>query len=115
MVDKLKLLIAVMILIAGMGAFYYFAEYSLLVRVLGLLAITAIAFVVALQSAPGKTALGFVKDSNIERRKVVWPTRSETVRTTAMVIALVIVAAILLWILDSLLLVAVGFLTGQGS
>jgi len=115
MVDKLKLLIAVLILAAGMGAFYYFAEYSLLARVLGLLVITAIAFTVALQSAQGKATLGFIKDSNIERRKVVWPTRSETVRTTFMVIALVIVAAILLWILDSLLLVAVGYLTGQGS
>jgi len=115
MPDKLKLFIAVLILIAGMGAFYYFAEYSLLARVVGLLVAAAVAFAVALQSTPGRATLGFIKESNIERRKVVWPTRSETVRTTVMVVALVIITAILLWILDSLLLMTVRFLTGQGS
>ena len=113
--DSLKLIFALLLLVAGVAAFYYFAEYSQLMRVLGLLVILGIATAVASQTQIGRRGWAFVRDARTEVRKVVWPTRTETVQTTLMVVGVVIVVGILLWLLDMLLAWAVALLTGQGS
>jgi preprotein translocase subunit SecE len=113
--DTAKLLFSLLLLIAGTVAFYIFSEYSLLMRVLSLIVVAGIAVFVALQSSQGKMAWGFVRDAKTEVRKVVWPTRAETTQTTLVVVVMVLLVAILLWIMDSFLLWAVKYLTGQGD
>ncbi len=115
LVDKIKLFLAFLVLGAGLGAFYYFGNQSDLVRVGLLLVALAIAAVVALQSAPGRAGLEFAKSARIEIRKVVWPTRKETVQTTLVVIAMVILVGLYLWLVDTGLLYLVRLLTGQRS
>ena len=110
--DTLKLVFSVSISSIALIAFYYFADYSLLVRVIGLLAIVGIAVGVALTTELGTNVMGFLRDSRTELRKVVWPTRAETVQTSLAVILMVIVTATFLWLLDMFLFWVVRLLTG---
>ena len=113
--DSLKLGIAVAILAAGIVAFYYFEGQLLVLRVLGLLAVAGISVFVAAQSNTGKNIIGFIRGAQTEVRKVVWPTRAETVQTTLAVILMVFLVGIFLWLLDMFLLWAIQLLTGQGG
>jgi preprotein translocase subunit SecE len=113
--DTFKLVIAIAILLAGIGGFYYFVDESLLYRVLGLVAMVAVAAGIAMTTGTGHAILSFGRESRAEVRKVVWPTRQETVQTTLMVVVAVILLGIFLWLVDMLLLNAVQVLTGQGG
>jgi preprotein translocase subunit SecE len=110
--DTVKLLAAVALLVAGIGFFYFFEEYALLVRVLGLLVIAGLAVAVALQSAAGRAVWDFAVASRTEVRKVVWPTRQETIQTTLIVFAMVLVIGIVLWLFDMMLMAIVRSVTG---
>ena len=112
MADKIKILFSVLVAVGALGAFYYFGDESLLMRVAGLLAALGVITFVMMQTALGRTGWAFVQDAQIELRKVVWPTRKETLQTTLIVIAMVIVIAIFLWILDMILVWAVRLVTG---
>ncbi len=109
--DTLKLAFSVSIASIALIAFYYFADYSLLARVIGLLAAVGVAVGVALTTEFGANILGFLQDSRGELRKVVWPTRAETIQTSLAVILMVIVMAIFLWLLDMFLFWVVRLLT----
>jgi len=113
--DIAKLAVAVLLLIGGIFAFYYFAAYSALLRVIGLLAIGGGAVVIALQTQPGRRLWQFVSDARMEVRKVVWPTRQETVQTTLVVMVMVVVVGLVLWLFDMVLMGILRFLTGQGG
>ena len=113
--DSLKLGIAVLILGGAIYAFYYFEEQLLVLRVLGLLAMAGISIFIAAQSAMGKSILGFVTGAQREVRRVVWPSRAETMQTTLAVVLMVLLVGIFLWLLDMLLLWGIQLLTGQGS
>ncbi len=102
-IDTFKLMTAVLVLIAGVVGFYYFEDESQLLRVLGMLAVAVIAFLIAATSDQGRRSLGFVKDARVEVRKVVWPTRQETLQTTIAVLFMVILVAIMLWLFDMFL------------
>ena len=102
-IDTFKLMTAVLVLIAGVVGFYYFEEESQLLRVLGMLAVAVVAFFIAATSEPGRRGLVFVKDARVEVRKVVWPTRQETLQTTIAVLFMVILVAIMLWLFDMFL------------
>lgn len=115
MADKAKLFLAITLMVIAIGAFYYYSGQPTLVRVLGLLVATGVAVAIAAQTGVGHTTRGFLLDARTEVRKVVWPTRRETMQTTLVVIVVVIVVAILLWLLDMLVLWAVKLLTGQGG
>ena len=96
--------VAVAILVAvGVVGNSYFSDQSLLYRVLGLVALGAVAALIALQTAKGAAFWTLVKGSRTEIRKVVWPTRQETVQTTLIVVGVVLIVALFLWGLDSLL------------
>ena len=101
--DTIKLLLALAILIAGIVGFYYFEDESLLYRVLGLLAVVGVAIGVSLMTVKGKNLISFMGMSRVEVRKMVWPTRAETMQTTLIVFILVVILAIFLWIVDMLL------------
>jgi preprotein translocase subunit SecE len=110
-VEKVKLFTSVLPIAAAIGAFYYYADESLLIRVMGLLLAMGLSVVIALQSDAGRTAFAFVRDARTEVRKVVWPSRKETVQTTMFVMVAVIIMGIILWLLDMFLAWAVRFLT----
>jgi preprotein translocase subunit SecE len=113
--DTLKIVIAVALLIGGIGQFYYFEEESQLYRVLALLGFIAMAMGVLYTTRIGYSAWTFARDARMEVRKVVWPTRQETVQTTLMVVVMVILVGIMLWLMDMFLRWAVFVLTGQGG
>jgi preprotein translocase subunit SecE len=101
--DALKWAASVAVLIAAIGAFYYFGETSTLLRVIVLLVAVGMSVFIASKTETGEVAWEFVRESRTEVRKVVWPTRRETLQTTGLVIAMVTVVAIILWALDSVL------------
>jgi len=113
-VDTFKLLMAVAVLAAGVYGFYHFEAEALLYRVLGLLVFVGVALFIVYTTQVGQSLVGFGRDARAEVRKVVWPTRQETVQTTLMVLVAVILIGIFLWIIDMILLEAVQLLTGQG-
>jgi preprotein translocase subunit SecE len=98
--DTVKLMIALLALIAGMVGFYYFADESQLLRVIGLLAVVTTAFFIVSTTEIGRRSLGFARDARVEVRKVVWPTRTETTQTTIAVLIMVFLVAIMLWLFD---------------
>ncbi|WP_116366832.1 preprotein translocase subunit SecE [Parahaliea mediterranea] len=101
--DALKWIVVFALLAVGVVGNSYFSGESLLYRVLALVALAAVAGFVALQTAKGAAFWSLVKGSRTEIRKVVWPTRQETVQTTMIVVIFVVVVALMLWGLDSLL------------
>jgi len=113
--DTFKLVLAIAMLLAGIGGFYYYADASLLYRVLGLVGVAIVAAGIAFTTSTGHAILSFGREARAEVRKVVWPTRQETVQTTLMVVVAVILLGIFLWLVDMLLLEAVQVLTGRGD
>lgn len=105
--DIAKLALAVLILVGGIAGFYYFADAMQVLRVLGLLAAFVAAVFVGSQTALGRSTRFFLKESSIELRKVVWPTREETIRTTGVIIVVVIIISLILGLIDLLLKVVV--------
>jgi preprotein translocase subunit SecE len=112
--DSIKLGAAVLLLAAAIFAFYRFDEQLLVVRVLGLLVAAGVSVFIAAQSTSGKNIISFISSSKAEVRKVVWPTRAETIQTTMAVLLMVLLVGIFLWLLDMVLLWAIQILTGQG-
>ena len=111
-IDTVKLLVAFLLVVAGIGAFYYFETYSTLLRVIGLLTITGVAVAVALQSVPGQQMWNFAVAARTEVRKVVWPTRQETIQTTLIVFLMVLLIGVMLWLFDMALMAIVRAVTG---
>lgn len=113
--DFFKWLLVVLLLGVGIVSFYYFAEHSLLLRILGLLLVMGIAILIASTTTKGHSTLKFLRDSHLEVRRVVWPTRQETVQMTGVVFVMVMLVALIIWLVDSILFWLVRWLTGQGG
>lgn len=113
--DTIKLLLALVVLILGIWGFYYFAQEALLYRVLGILAAVGVAIGIAATTAKGRGLISFLGTSRSEVRKMVWPTRAETMQTTLMVFIMVVILAIFLWFIDMLLGFGVKTLLAVGS
>lgn len=101
--DAAKWVVVTILVAVAVVGNSYFSDQSLLYRVLGIVALAAVAGLIALQTAKGTAFWTLIKGSRTEIRKVVWPTRQETVQTTLIVVAVVVVVALFLWGLDSLL------------
>ncbi|OJZ20771.1 MAG: preprotein translocase subunit SecE [Thiobacillus sp. 65-29] len=115
MADKIKLLVAVLLVIAGVAGFYFFADAPTVVRVLSVIGGLVLGAAVAMLSEPGRRFAGFARDSRDEAKKVVWPTRKETIQMTGVVMAFVIVMALFLWAVDGILMWLVKLAMGQGG
>ena len=113
--DTVKLAAAILLLLLGIAAFYYFKDQALLYRVLGMLALVIVGVAVFLTSSQGRALKEFMKASRTEMRKVVWPTRRETLQTTMVVIVMVLLVGIFLWLLDMFLGWAVKFIISGGG
>ena len=99
--DIIKLLLALAMLLGGIWAFYHFDQaYMTWMRMLGLLVVTGLAMLVAVTSTQGRRLVLFFTEARSELRKVVWPTRQETVQTTLIVLVVVVIIGIFLSILD---------------
>jgi len=111
--DKLKIALAVGCVVLGVWGYYFFSETALVLRVLmvvgGLLAGAAVAWL----SQPGKEFFVFAQDAWQESGRVSWPTRKETLQTTAVVFAFVVVMALFLFAVDSTLAWLIQLLTGR--
>ncbi len=110
--DTFKLLLAIAVLIFGIVGFYYYEAESQLYRVLGVVFATGVAIAISSTTNLGQNLISFGRESRMEVRKVVWPTRQETVQTTFMVMVAVIVIGIFLWLIDMLLAQAITMITG---
>jgi len=110
--DTAKLALAILVIIAGLGGFYIYAEQSLLVRVVGLLVALSVALGLIYATNVGRSFVLFAQGSKIELKKIVWPTKKETMQTTMIVGIMVLFVGILLWMFDSLLMWGIGQVTG---
>lgn len=115
MLNRLTWLAVIALTCAGIFANHYFGETAWAVRLAGWVVLSCVILLIAVQTVEGKKILAFAKEARVELRKVVWPTREETVKTTMIISALVVAVALLLWGADSILLWAVGWLSGQGG
>ena len=113
--DWLKWLVAIVFLLAGLIGNHYYSAFPMPVRTLGWLTILVMSGFVAATTQKGKWVVEFFRDSRMELRKVVWPTREETVQTTLVVAAMVVILALILWGMDGILVWLIGWLTGQRS
>ena len=112
--DVLKWIAALALLVAALVAFYVFSSESLLLRVVGLLAAAGGAGAIVYTTRKGREVWTFLRDARTEVRKVVWPTRTETLQTTGIVVVVVSLLAIVMWGFDSVLSVAVKAVLGTG-
>ena len=111
--DKIKLGLTGLIVLAGMVGYYYLSTSPLVIRLLVLLAGVVLGAAVGWTSEPGKRFFAYTQDAIAETKKVVWPSRKETVQTTGVVVAFVIVMALFLWVVDASLVWLVKALVGR--
>ena len=111
--DGIKWLLVWVLMGAAVYADLFFAKVAWALRMTGGIVITAIILAIASQTAKGQAAWGLMKGSKIELKKVLWPTRQEAVQTTAIVVTMVVVIALILWGMDALFLWIISGLTGQ--
>src|SRR3990167_2922467 len=106
--DWLKWSVAAILSLAGLIGNHYYSEVSMPLRMLVWVAVLVVSAFIASMTQKGRWVVEFFRDSQMELRKVVWPTREETVQTTMVVAAMVVVLALLLWGLDGVLVWLIG-------
>ena len=114
-VDTVKLALAVLIILAGLGGYYYFTNTATLLRAFGVLISVIAALGVLYTSVQGQMLWKFIQGSRVELRKVVWPTREETIQTTLVVLVFALIGGVFFWLLDFFLLFVTSRITGQGG
>jgi len=113
--DTVKLAFAVALLVGGIVGYYQYEQQSLLISVSVILTAVAAAVAVFMLTERGRMLWRFIQGSRVEIRKVVWPTRAETIQTTLTVFAFVLVLGLFFWALDFFLIWITRLLTGQGG
>ena len=101
--DKVKILLAFAAAFAGVVGFYFLSDKSTLVRAAALVAGLLVAAGLMWTSAAGRSFVIFANESVREAKKVVWPTRKDSLRVTGIVFAFVLVMALFLWGADRVL------------
>jgi preprotein translocase subunit SecE len=115
MVNKIKLLVAFLLLVAGITGFYLLADKATVLRILVVLAGLGAAIAMLYTTPIGQQSMGFIGESVAEARKVVWPTRKETIQTTLVVFVLVIIMAAFLAVVDIGFAFMVQWLMGRSA
>ncbi|HEV2614180.1 MAG TPA: preprotein translocase subunit SecE [Gammaproteobacteria bacterium] len=111
--DSVKWFFVALLICGIFVANIFLPEQTSALRLLWNLVAGLIVLGVASFTQKGKRAWNFAKEARVELRKVVWPTRQETIQSTVMIMVVVIITALFLWGVDSILLWAIGFVTGQ--
>ena len=112
--DKAKAVVAGLLVLGGIIGYYLLEAQPTWLRWISVVAGLVLGAVVLALSAYGRSFNQFVADARVELRKIVWPNREETLRTTAIVFAFVAVAGMFFWLVDLALAAATKFLSGQG-
>jgi preprotein translocase subunit SecE len=112
--DMMKWLVIFALLAGLIAANHMYDEVSVLVRALVAVAVVVVAGFIAATTVKGSAFLTFAKESRMEVRKVIWPTRQETNQTTLIVMAATLIMSLILWGLDGIIVRLVGFITGIG-
>jgi preprotein translocase subunit SecE len=115
MADNLKILAAVLLVAAGVAGFYLLSELPTVFGVLSVILSFMAAAGVVWFTDLGKRFYGFAQESVVEARKVVWPTRKETMQMTGIVVIFVIIMALFLWLVDGSLTWLVKFIMQRGE
>jgi len=100
MVDRIKIVVAGCLLLAGLVGFYYYSGVALVYRVAMVLAGIAAGVAVGWFSEPGRELVAFARESIAEVKKMVWPTRKESFQIAAAVFGFVVLMALFLWLVD---------------
>lgn len=101
--DRIKLGLAVLVIIAGIVAFSVLDTQPTVVRVAAFIGSVIVAALIAWSSEPGRRSIGYVRDSYNEVKRVVWPTRKEAVQMTGIVFVFVAIMGLFLWLVDKTL------------
>ena len=96
--------------LGALVAFYYFDQYPLMYKVLGLIGIVILGFLIVFNTEKIRSLRVFTHDARVELKKVIWSTKAEVIQTTVIVFVVVIIMSILLWLLDKLLGAGIKFL-----
>lgn len=115
MVDKIKLVLSVLLVAAGIAGFYLLADEALVLRILAVIAGVVAAAVLFKTTPVGQQFFGFAGDSITEAKRVVWPTRKETIQTTLIVFVLVVIVAAFLAVVDMGFSYMIKSLLGRGA
>ena len=115
MADKIKLGVAFLLIAAGIAGYYTLRESAAVIRLASILLGFALAAGVIWSTEPGKRLFAYGQDSVDEAKRVVWPTRKETVQTTAVVLLFAVTMALFLWAVDASLMLVVNKLMGRGE
>ena len=101
--EAFKWILVVLFVATAVVGNYYFEDQPLLYRVVGVLAVGVLAIFAFVQTAQGQAFTGLLRESRVEVKKVVWPTKQETLQTTAFVVVIVLIMSVALWGFDTLL------------
>ena len=115
MADKIKLGVAFLLVAAGIAGFYALHDSPAVVKLLVVLLGVVLAAGVVWTTEPGKRLFLFGRESIAEAKRVVWPSRKETMQTTGVVIAFAVVMALFLWAVDASLMLVVNKLMGRSD
>jgi len=115
MINKIKLLVAFLLLAAGIAGFYLLADKPMILRIFSVLAGLGACLAMLWITPVGQQSLGFIGESVAEARKVVWPTRKETIQTTMVVFVLVVIMAAFLAVVDIGFAFMVQWLMGRSA
>ena len=115
MAERIKIAVAALIAVGGLVAFYALGDRPTVIRLAALLGALAAAVVLMWFTETGRSFLAFSRESWEEAKRVVWPTRKETLQTTGVVFVFVFTMALFLWIVDTGLLWITQKLLGTGS
>jgi preprotein translocase subunit SecE len=115
MAERIKIAIAALMAIGGLVAFYWLGERPLVLRLGAMLGAFALAVVLMWFTVAGRTFAAFARESWEEAKRVVWPSRKETLQTTGVVFAFVFVMALFLWGVDATLLWITQKMLGSGG
>ncbi|WP_158379928.1 preprotein translocase subunit SecE [Candidatus Williamhamiltonella defendens] len=110
--DMVKWLIVFLLLITAILGNYYYQNVNLPLRAFIIVIIISIAGGIGLLTKKGKSSLEFAREARIEMRKVIWPTRQETLQTTLIVALITLLMSLILWGIDSMLVRLISFITG---
>lgn len=113
--DAVLFVVAAVLIAFGIAGQFLFSAQSLLLRVAGLLVMAAIAIGIISRTAVARNFCAFWQDSIIELRKVVWPTKQETIQSTVAVLAMVFIMGLVLWSIDAVLVRLMAWIIKQGA
>ncbi len=112
---NIRLSLSFLLLGAGIVGFYILSEQPTVLRILSVLAGVG-AFIAVFWTTPqGQQSFGFLKEAITEAKKVVWPTRKETIQMTLIVFVLVVIMAIFLAFIDIAFSYIINMLLGRGE